>query len=104
MANSKKLCRLVRECGKVCERRMFRVNIGKCKVMRWSRYGNVARLHVRLNGEPLEEVDYLKYLMSQVAADGGCERDALKCKEVSIRRSNFTNCVVRRRGMGYEKC
>ena len=27
-----------------------------------------------LNGEPLEEVDCFKYLGSQVAADGGCER------------------------------
>ena len=27
------------------------------------------------NGEPLEEVDSFKYLGSQVASDGGCERD-----------------------------
>ena len=27
------------------------------------------------NGEPLEEVDCLKYLGSQMAADGGYERD-----------------------------
>ena len=32
-------------------------------------------MHVILNGEPLEEVDCFKYLGSQVAADGGCERD-----------------------------
>ena len=31
-------------------------------------------MHVILNGEPLEEVDCFKYLGSQVAADGGCER------------------------------
>ena len=30
------------------------------------------RMHVILNGEPLEEVDFFKYLGSQVAADGGC--------------------------------
>ena len=30
---------------------------------------------MRLNGVPLEEVDCFKYLGSQVAADGGCERD-----------------------------
>ena len=30
-----------------------------------------------LNGEPLEEVDCFKYLGSQVAADGGCERDVV---------------------------
>ena len=34
-------------------------------------------MHAILNGEPLEEVDYFKYLGSQVAADGGCERDVV---------------------------
>ena len=38
-------------------------------------YVNVGQMYVRLNGEPLEEVDCFKYLGSQVAADGGCERD-----------------------------
>ena len=50
------------------------MNVGKSKVMRCSRYGNGDRMHVMLNGEPLEEVDCFKYLGSQVAADGGCER------------------------------
>ena len=46
MADSEKLCRLVSEFGRVCERRKLRVNvgkskvIGKSKVMRCSRYGN----------------------------------------------------------------
>ena len=30
-----------------------------------------------LNGEPFEEVDCFNYLGSQVAANGGCERDVL---------------------------
>ena len=30
-----------------------------------------------LNGEPLEEEDCFKYLGSQVAPDGGCERDVV---------------------------
>ena len=34
-------------------------------------------MHVILNGQPLEEVDCFKYLGSQVAADGGCERDVV---------------------------
>ena len=34
-------------------------------------------MHVRLNGEPLEEVDCFKYLGSQVGVDGGCETDVL---------------------------
>ena len=84
-------------------------------------------MHIILNGEPLEEVDCFKYQGSQVAADGGCERDVVhrmnegnrawgalksvlskrigyKGQEVSIRRSNCTNGGVRSRGMGYEKC
>ena len=67
-----KLCRLVSEFGRVCERRKLRVNVGKSKVMRCSRYGNGDRMHVILNREPFEEVDCFKYLGSQVAADGGC--------------------------------
>ena len=68
--SEEKLCRLVSEFGRVCERRKLRVNVGKSKVMRCSRYGNGNRMHVILNGEPLEEVDCFKYLVSQVAADG----------------------------------
>ena len=72
-----KLCRLVCEFGRECERRKLRVNVGKSKVMRCSRYGNGDRMHVILNGELLEEVDCFKYLGSQVAADGECERDVV---------------------------
>ena len=32
---------------------------------------------MRLNGETLEEVDCIKYWGSQVAADGGCNRDVV---------------------------
>ena len=71
------LCILVSEFGRVCERGKLRVNVGKSKVMRCSRYGNGDRMHVILNGEQLEEVDCFKYLGSQVAADGGCERDVV---------------------------
>ena len=45
------------EFGRVWERRKLRVNVGKSKVMRCSRYGNGGRTHAILNGEPLEEVD-----------------------------------------------
>ena len=51
-----KLCRLVSEFGRICERRKLRVNIGKSKVMRCSRYDNGGRMQVILNGEPFEEV------------------------------------------------
>ena len=65
--------RLVSEFDRVCERRKLRVNVDKSKVMICSRYGNGGRMHVILQGEPLEEVDCFKYL----AADGGCERDVV---------------------------
>ena len=38
--SEEKLCRLVCAFGRVCERRKLRVNVGKSKVMRCSRYGN----------------------------------------------------------------
>ena len=63
MADSEeKLCRLVSEFGRVCEIRKLRANAGKSKVMRCSRYGTKGRMHVILNGEPLEEVDCFTYL------------------------------------------
>ena len=57
--SEEKLCRLVIEFGRVCERRKLRLNVGKSKIMRCSGYGNGDRMHVLLNGEPLEEVDFL---------------------------------------------
>ena len=77
VADTEKLDRLVSEFGRVCERRKLRVNVGKSKVMRCSRYGNGDQIHVILNGEQLEEVDCFKYLGLQVAADGECERDVV---------------------------
>ena len=75
MADSEeKLCRLVIVFGRICERRKFRVNVGKSKVVRCSRCGNGGRMHAKLNGKPLEEMHCFKYLCSQVAADGVCER------------------------------
>ena len=52
------------ECGRICKKRKLKVNVGK----------NLGRMYARQNGEPLEEVDYFKYLVTQVAAGGGCER------------------------------
>ena len=71
VADSEKLCRLVIEFGRVCERRKLRVNVGKSKVMRCARYGNGGRMHLILQAEPLEKVG------SQVVADRGCERDVV---------------------------
>ena len=68
---------MVSEFGSVCERRKLKVSVLESKVMRCSRYVNGGRMQVILNGEPLDYVDCFKYLASQVAADGGCERDVL---------------------------
>ena len=75
--SEEQLCRLVSEFGRVCERRKWRVTVGNRKVMRCSRYGNVGRMHVILNGEPLKEVDCFKNLGSQVAANGECKRNVV---------------------------
>ena len=40
VSDSEEKCKLVSEFGRVCERRKFRVNVGKSKIMRCSRYGN----------------------------------------------------------------
>ena len=104
--SGEKLSRLVSEFGRVCERRKLRVNLGKSEVMRCSRYGNGDRMHVVLNGEPLEEVDCFKYLGSQVAADGGCERDVVErmnegCRAWGVLKSVLSNRVL---GIKAKKC
>ena len=95
--SEEKLCRFVSEFGKVCERSKLRVNVGKSKVMRCSRYGNGDRMHVMhviLNGEPLEEVNCFKYLGSQVAADGGCERDVVHRMNEGYRAWRLLKSVI----------
>ena len=56
VADSEEKFRLESEFGRVCERQKLRVNVGKSKVMRCSKYGNGGPMHVILNGEPLQEV------------------------------------------------
>ena len=101
-----KLCRLVSEFGRVCERRKLRENVGKSKVMRCSRYGNGDRMHVILNDEPLEEVVCFKYLGSQVAADGGCETDVVHRTNEGYRAWGALKSVLSNRGLGIKakKC
>ena len=41
VADPEKLCMLVSEFGRVCERITLQVNVGKSKVIRCSRYGNM---------------------------------------------------------------
>ena len=98
----KKLCKLVIEFGRVCERRKLRVNVGKSKVMRCSTYGNGCRMHVILPCEPLEEVDCLQYLGSQVAADGGCERDVVHRMNEVYRAWGALKSMLRNCGLWIE--
>ena len=48
--------------------------MGKSRDMRCWRKVNVGRINERLNGKPLAEVDYIKYMKAQVLVDGRCER------------------------------
>ena len=53
-------------------------------------------MYVKLNGEPLEEVDCFKYLGLQVTADGGCEIDVIhrinnRCKAWGVLKSMLSN-------------
>ena len=104
--SEEKLCRLVSEFGRVCERRKLRVNVGKRKVMRCSRYGNGDRMHVILSDEPLEEVDCFRYVGLQVAADGGCEKDVVHRMNEGYRAWRALKSVLSNRGFGIKakKC
>ena len=69
--------------------------------MRCSRYGNGDRMHVILNGEPLEEsIICIKYLGSQVAADGGCERDVIQRMNEGYRAWRVLKSVLSNKGLG----
>ena len=66
----------------------------------WTKQGKFwDRMHVILNGEPLEEVDVFMYLGSQVAADGGCERDVHRMNE-GYRAWGVLKSVLSNRGLG----
>ena len=63
-------------------------------------------MHVILNGEPLQEVDCFKYLGSQVADDGGCERDVVHRMNEGYRAWVAVKSVQSNRGLGIKakKC
>ena len=92
--------RCLSEFGRVCERRKLRMNVGKSQVMRCSRCGNLDRMHVILNSEPLEEVDCFMYLGSQVAADAGCERDVVHITNEGHRARGDLKSILSNRGLG----
>ena len=82
------------------------MNVGKSNVIRCSRYYNGHRMHVILNGEPLQEVDCFTYLGSQVATDGGCERDVVHRMNEGYRAWGALKSVLSKRGLGIKakKC
>ena len=83
--------------------RKKKVNVGKRKVMRCSRYGNGDRMHVILKGKPLEELDCFKYLGSQVAADGGCERDVVLRMNEGYRAWEALKSALSNKGLGINR-
>ena len=98
--SERKLCQLVTEFGRVCERRKLRVNVGKSKVMRCTRNEDGARLNVMLNGEALEEVDQFKYLGSVIAANGGVEADVRHRVNEGCKVLGALKGVMKNRGLG----
>ena len=88
------------EFGRVCERRKLRVNVGKSKVMRCSRYVNWGQMCVRLYGDQLKEVECFKCLGWQVATDGGCESDVVHRMNVGFKACGAMKSVLCNRGLG----
>ena len=97
--SERKLCQLVTEFGRVCERRKLRVNVGKSKVIRCIR-NDGARLNVMLNGEALEEVDQFKYLGSVIAANGRMEADVRHRVNEGCNMLGALKGVMKNRGLG----
>ena len=96
VANSEeKLCMLVSGFGRVCEIKKLRVNVGRSRVMRCSRYGNVGRMHV---WQPLKKVDL--QVESEVAADGGCENYVVHRMNEGYRVWGVVKSVMSNRGLG----
>ena len=75
---------LVGAFDRVCVRKKLKVNAGKSKVMRCSRYPQAGNLNITLNGERLEQMNLFKYLGSHVSYDGKVEQEVCqKVKEAS---------------------
>ena len=68
--------------------------------------GNGSKIHAILDGEPFEEVDCFNYLGSQVAADGGCEKDVVHRMNVGYRECGALKSLLSNRGLGIKakKC
>ena len=97
--SERKLCQLVTEFGRVCERSKLRVNVGKSKVMRCTRNQDGARLNAMLNGEALE-VNQFKYLVSVIVANGGVAADVHHKMNEGCKVLGALKGVMKNRGMG----
>lgn len=103
VADSKeKLCRLIDEFGKVCDRRKLRVNVSKSKVMRCSREENVIGMNVRMNGEQMEEVKSFDYLGVCIAATGELNDEVRHRVEEGCKSWGALKSVMRCRGLGMD--
>ena len=98
--SERKLCQLVTEFGRVCERRKLRVNVGKSKVMRCTRNEDGARLNVMFNGKVLEEVYQFQYLGAVIAANGGVEADMHHRVSEGCKVLDALKGVMKNRGLG----
>ena len=87
--SERKLCQLVTEFGRVCERNKLRVNVGKSKVMRCTTNEDGPRLNVMFNEEALEEIDQFKYLGSFIAANGGVEASFFRITSMASVRQDI---------------
>ena len=62
--------------------------------------GNEGQMHVISKGKPLEEIDCFKYLWSQVAAGGRCEKDEVHRINEGYRAWGALKSVQSNRGLG----
>ena len=60
----------------------------------------MARMHLRLNGQPLLEVGCFKYMWSQVAPDGGRKRDVVHRMNEGYKAWGALKSVLSNRGLG----
>ena len=100
--SERKLCQLVTEFGRVYEKRVLQVKVGKSNVMRCTRNEDGARLNVMLNGEALEEVDQFKYLGSVIAANGGVEADVRHRVNEGCKVLSALKGVMKNGGLGMD--
>ena len=97
--SERKLCQLMTEFGRVCERRKLRANKGKSKIMRCTRNEDGARLNVILNGEALEVYQF-KYLGSVIATNSGVETDVRHRVNEGCKVLGALKGVMANRGLG----